>query len=59
MNLRAGLDYGEEVHRSVKNFRPKTILFEATVGMADKMETTIQKRSRFGVLWRSSSSLRV
>ena len=25
--LGAGLDYGEEVHRLVKNFHPNTILF--------------------------------
>ena len=32
--LKAGLDYGVEV----QEFQPKTRLFEATVGMADKLE---------------------
>ena len=35
---KASLDYGEEVHWSVKNFKRKTRLFEATIGMVDKME---------------------
>jgi hypothetical protein len=35
--LRAGLDYNEEVHELVKNFRPRQKLFEAMVGMADKI----------------------
>ena len=36
--LRVGLDYGEEVHWSVKNSYPKTRLFEATFAVANKME---------------------
>jgi hypothetical protein len=33
------LDYGEEVHQSVKNSNSKTRLFEAMIGMTDKMKT--------------------
>jgi hypothetical protein len=37
VSLWVGLDYGEELHRSVKNFSPRQGKFEATVGMLDKM----------------------
>ena len=36
IQLRASLDYNEEVHRSVKDFQTKTKLFEAMLGMPDK-----------------------
>jgi hypothetical protein len=35
--VKADLDYTERVHMSAKNFRPKTRLFEATIGMAEKV----------------------
>jgi hypothetical protein len=42
--LGARLGYNEEVHQMVKKIRPKTRLFEAIVGMAEKMERTIQTK---------------
>lgn len=47
--LGVGLDYGEEVHRSVINFQPKTRLFEAMVGTMDKLE---KESVKLGVLRR-------
>lgn len=38
--------YGEEVHQSVKNFNPKAKLFEATVGIADKMGNKNQTKNK-------------
>ena len=49
-----GLEYGEEVHWSVKDFSPKTRLFEGTVGMVDKMEKRFLKEPRVGVLRKPS-----
>ena len=43
------LDYGEEVHPSVKNIPPKIRLFEATVGMANKMRKNKNKMLQIGV----------
>jgi hypothetical protein len=38
VRLKAGLEYNEGVHRPMKIFKPKTRLFEVTVGMVDKMK---------------------
>ena len=50
MHLRVGLDYGEKVYLLVKKDK---VIFEATVGMADKMGGTkkiICKAPQVGVL---------
>ena len=43
--LRVGLDYGGEVHQLVKNFNPKTRLFETTIDMANKMKKVNSKNA--------------
>lgn len=60
-DLRAGLDGGGEVHRSVKNFSPRQgTLFEASVGMVDKMGKQWNKKTpQVGVLQRQGFSSRV
>ena len=44
--LRANLDYGEEVHMLVKEFRYKARLFEATVCKVDEMGKTKKKTKK-------------
>ena len=46
--LKIDLDYNEEVHRSMKNFRPKTRLFEAAVGMVEKVGKKKRKEKASG-----------
>jgi hypothetical protein len=43
--LRAGLEYGGEVHQTVKSFSPNTRLFETTIGMANNMKRQIVKNA--------------
>jgi len=56
--IRANLDYDEEMQWSVKNFNLKTRLFEAMVGMVDKMEQQQPPSPQVGVLQRPSFLLK-
>jgi hypothetical protein len=51
--IRAGLDYGEEVHWSDKNSNPKTSLFEAMVGMTNKWKKTKHRVKKMASSWSS------
>lgn len=44
--VRANLDLNKEVHRSAKNIKPKTWLFEATVGTTEKMGKKEEKKRK-------------
>ena len=55
--IKASLDYGDKVHWSVKNFNSKTSLFEATVGMTNKLKKIkhrVKKMPQVGVFQRPS-----